>query len=322
VKLGVFTVLYQDLTFEEALDKLAGLGVEAVEIGTGNYPGSSHCDPDQLLDDAAKREAFKQAVESRGLVISALSAHGNPLHPDEELAQGFHETWRKTVRLASQLGIETVIGFSGCPGDGPTARWPNWVTCAWPDDYLRLLEWQWDERVLPYWSEEAGFAREQGVRIALELHPGFVVYNPETLLRLRDGAGPQIGANLDPSHLIWQGIEPVQGIRALARADALFHFHAKDTFVDRANVAVNGVLDTKHYGRVLERSWTFRTVGFGQGEQAWREILSALRTVGYDGVVSIEHEDSLLSLDEGLAKAVELLKRILPGEPPEGMWWA
>jgi sugar phosphate isomerase/epimerase len=322
VKLGVFTVLYQDLPFEEALDKLAALGVEAVEIGTGNYPGSSHCDPEELLGDAAKREAFKQAVESRGLVISALSAHGNPLHPDEKLAQSSHETWRNTVRLASQLGIETVIGFSGCPGDGPTARWPNWVTCAWPDDYLRVLEWQWDERLLPYWSEEAGFAREQGVRIALELHPGFVVYNPETLLRLREAAGSQIGANLDPSHLFWQGIDPVQAIRALARKDALFHFHAKDTFVDRANVAVNGVLDTKHYGRVLERSWTFRTVGFGQGEQTWRDILSALRTVGYDGVVSIEHEDSLLSLDEGLAKAVELLRRVLPGEAPGEIWWA
>jgi len=322
VKLGVFTVLYQDLPLEEALDKLAALGVEAVEIGTGNYPGSSHCDADELLGDAAKQKAFTDAVASRGLAISALSAHGNPLHPEDSFARTSHETWRKTVRLASELGVATVIGFSGCPGDGPSARYPNWVTCAWPDDYLRVLEWQWDERVLPYWTEEARFAREHGIRVALELHPGFVVYNPETLLRLREAAGPEIGANLDPSHLFWQGIDPVQAIRGLARADALFHVHAKDTYVDRANVAVNGVLDTKHYGRVLERSWTFRTVGYGQGEQAWRDILSTLRTVGYDGVVSIEHEDLLLSLDEGLAKAVELLKRLLPGEAPGEMWWA
>jgi sugar phosphate isomerase/epimerase len=322
VKLGVFTVLYGDLPLEEALDKLAALGVEAVEIGTGNYPGASHCDPDALLGDSAQQKEFKDAVESRGLVISALSAHGNPLHPDEDFARSSHETWRNTVRLASELGIETVIGFSGCPGDGPTGRYPNWVTCAWPDDYLRVLEWQWDERVVPYWSEEAAFAREHGARVALELHPGFVVYNPETLLRLRDATGPEIGANLDPSHLFWQGIDPVQAIRALARADALFHVHAKDTYVDHANVAVNGVLDTKHYGRVLERAWTFRTVGYGQGEHVWRDILSALRTVGYDGVVSIEHEDSLLSLDEGLSKAVELLKRLLPREAPGEMWWA
>jgi sugar phosphate isomerase/epimerase len=322
MKLGVFTVLYGNLPLEEALDKLVALGVEAVEIGSGNYPGSSHCDPDELLGDAGKRKAFSDAIESRGLVISALSAHGNPLHPDEAFARRSHETWQKTVRLASELGVDTVIGFSGCPGDGPDARYPNWVTCAWPEDYLRVLEWQWEERVLPYWTAEAAFAREHGVLVALELHPGFVVYNPETLLRLREGAGAEIGANLDPSHLFWQGIDPVQAIRAIARADALFHFHAKDTYVDHANVAVNGVLDTKHYGQVLERSWTFRTVGYGQGEHAWRDILSALRTVGYDGVVSIEHEDSLLSLDEGLAKAVELLKRLLPGEAPGEIWWA
>ena len=322
MKLGVFTVLYQDLPLEEALDKLAALGVEAVEIGTGNYPGSSHCDPDELLGDAAKARAFKDAVESRGLAIGALSAHGNPLHPDEDFARESHETWRKTIRLASELGVPVVVGFSGCPGDGPGARYPNWVTCSWPDDYQRVLEWQWAERVLPYWREEAAFARDHGIRIALELHPGFVVYNPETMLRLREGTGPEIGANLDPSHLFWQGIDPVQAIKELGRADALFHVHAKDTYLDGRNIAVNGVLDTKHYGRVLERSWTFRTVGFGQGERVWRDILSALRTVGYDYVLSIEHEDSLLSLDEGLAKAVDLLKRLIPREPPAEMWWA
>jgi sugar phosphate isomerase/epimerase len=322
VKLGVFTVVYQDLPFAEALDKLAALGVEAVEIGAGNYPGSHHCDPDELLGDADKQRAFKDAVQSRGLVVSALSAHGNPLHPDDRVARGSHETWRKTVQLAGELEIPIVIGFSGCPGDGPDARYPNWVTCAWPDDYLRILDWQWEERVIPYWRAEAAFAREHGVRVALELHPGFIVYNPETMLRLRDAAGPEVGANLDPSHLFWQGIDPVAAIKELARADALFHFHAKDTYLDRANVAVNGVLDTKHYGRILERSWTFRTVGYGQGERIWRDVLSTLRTVGYDYVVSIEHEDSLLSLDDGLAKAVDLLRRLIPSEPPAEMWWA
>jgi sugar phosphate isomerase/epimerase len=322
VKLGVFTVLYQDLPFEEALDKLAALGIEAVEIGTGNYPGSSHCEPDELLGDTAKLRAFTSAVESRGLVVSALSAHGNPLHPDVDFARSSHDTWRKTVRLASELGVPVVVGFSGCPGDGPEARYPNWVTCPWPEDYLNVLDWQWNERVLPYWRDEAAFAREHGVRIALELHPGFVVYNPETMLRLREAAGPELGANLDPSHLFWQGIEPVEAIKTLAAAGALFHVHAKDTYLDRRNISVNGVLDTKHYGRVLERSWTFRTVGYGQGEHVWRDILSALRTVGYDEVLSIEHEDALLSLDEGLAKAVELLRRLIPREPPAEVWWA
>ena len=322
MRLGVFTVLYQDLPFEQALDKLAGLGVEAVEVGTGNYPGSAHCDPDELLADEGKRRAFKQAIESRGLVLSALSQHGNPLHPDDAVASSSHETWRKTARLAELLEVPVVIAFSGCPGDHPEARFPNWVTAAWPEDFSTVLEWQWNERVIPYWREEAEVARRHGVKIAFEMHPGFVVYNTETLLRLRQAVGPEIGANFDPSHLVWQGIDPVESIKALARAEALFHVHAKDTYLDRANIDVNGVLDTKHYGEVLDRSWTFRTIGYGQGERMWRDLLSVLRAVGYDYVLSIEHEDLLLSLDEGLGKAVELLRRLLFKEEQAAMWWA
>ena len=321
MKLGVFTVLLSSFSLEETLDKLAALGVEAVELGSGNYPGSAHCDPDQLLGDPTRMRALRDAVASRGMEISALSQHGNPLHPDEAFARGSHETWRKTVELAAELEVSTVIAFSGCPGDHPGARYPNWVTCAWPDDYLQILDWQWNERVIPYWSEEASFAREQGIRIAFEMHPGFVVYNPETLLRLRAAAGAEIGANFDPSHLFWQGIDPVEAIRALGREEALFHFHAKDTYLDPVNMRVNGALDTKPYDRVLERSWTFRTVGYGHGETVWRDILSALRTVGYDGAISIEHEDMLLSIDEGLGKAIRFLQELLLREPQPDAWW-
>jgi sugar phosphate isomerase/epimerase len=320
MKLGVLTVLYQDLTLEDTLDKLAALGVEAVEFGTGNYPGNAHCDPDELLADPAKVRGLKEAVTSRGMVISALSCHGNPLHPDEGVAGGAHEVWRQTARLAAELEVGVVNTFSGCPGDHPGAKYPNWVTCAWPPDYLEILEWQWNERVVPYWTEEADFAREQGVVVAFEMHPGFVVYNPETLLRLRAAAGDSLGANFDPSHLFWQGIDPVEAIKAIG--PAIFHVHAKDTAIDAANVAVNGVLDTKGYDKLLERSWLFRTVGYGHGEKTWRDIVSVLRAVGYDYVVSIEHEDALASIDEGLSKAVGLLQNVLLTEKPAAMWWA
>ncbi len=322
MKLGVFTVLYQDLPFEEALDKLAALGVEAVEVGTGNYPGTAHCDPETLLADEERARQFRRAVEERGLVISALSQHGNPLHPDSDFARASHETWRKTLRLAELLEVPVVVGFAGCPGDHDGARYPNWVTCAWPEDFQQILAWQWNDRVIPYWAEEAQVARRHGVRIAFEMHPGFVVYNTETLLRLRDAVGPDVGANFDPSHLVWQGVDPRESIRELGRADALFHVHAKDVYLDERNINVNGVLDTKHYGQILERSWTFRTIGYGQGERMWRDLVSALRAVGYDYVLSIEHEDMLLSIDEGLAKAVELLQRVLVKEQPAEMWWA
>ncbi|HET8528545.1 MAG TPA: sugar phosphate isomerase/epimerase [Gaiellaceae bacterium] len=311
MKLGVFTVVFGQLPLDEALDRVVELGLDAVEIGTGNYPGGAHC-----------VDGLREAVASRGLEISALSCHGNPLHPDEAFARGSHETWRRTVELAGELGVDTVVCFSGCPGDGPSAAKPNWVTCAWPPDYLEVLEWQWAERAIPYWSEEARVARDAGVRIALEPHPGFLVYNPETALRLRDACGPEIGVNLDPSHFVWQGIDPLLAVRELGNAGAIFHVHAKDVYVDPHNTARNGVLDTKQYGRFGERSWTFRSVGYGQGEKFWRDFVSALRIVGYDGVLSIEHEDGLASVEEGLSRAVEVLRAVVLRETPSEMWWA
>jgi sugar phosphate isomerase/epimerase len=323
VKLGVFTVLFADLQFEAMLDRVASLGLDAVELGTGNYPGNAHCDPEALLDDSVKQRALLESVEQRGLAISALSCHGNPLHPDESFARDSHETWRKTARLAVELGVDVVICFSGCPGDGPGATRPNWVTCAWPPDYVELLEWQWNERAIPYWTEEARFARETGLsKIALEAHPGFLVYNPETALRLRDAAGAEVGVNFDPSHFVWQGVDPLEAVRELGRAGAIFHVHAKDVYLDRANIRRNGVLDTKHYARFDERSWSFRSVGYGQDEKFWRDFVSALRMVGYDGVLSIEHEDGLASVSEGIEKAIALLRSVLLREAPAEMWWA
>lgn len=323
MKLGVFTVLFADLPLEAALDRVASLGLDAVELGTGNYPGNAHCDPGELLADASKQRALLAAVEERGLVISALSCHGNPLHPDESFARSSHETWRQTARLAVELGVDVVNCFSGCPGDGPGGTQPNWVTCAWPPDYLEVLDWQWNESAIPYWSEEARFARETGLtKIALEAHPGFLVYNPETALRLRDAAGPELGVNFDPSHFLWQGIDPLEAVRVLGRAGAIFHVHAKDVYLDRGNIRRNGVLDTKHYGRFDERSWSFRSVGYGHDEKFWRDFVSALRMVGYDGVLSIEHEDGLASPAEGLEKAVTLLRSVVLREVPAEMWWA
>ena len=199
---------------------------------------------------------------------------------------------------------------------------PNWVTCAWPDDYLKILDYQWNEVLIPYWKKTAEFARSHGVtKIAFEMHPGFCVYNPDTLLRLRAAVGDTLGANLDPSHLIWQGIDPVMAISELG--GAIYHFHAKDTRVDNYNKAKNGVLSVQHYTSEATRPWIFRTVGYGNGETMWRDIASALRLVGYDKVMSIEHEDSLMSPIEGLTKAARFLREIIISEPrPDSIRWA
>jgi sugar phosphate isomerase/epimerase len=322
MKVGVLTVLYHQIPLEQALDRIAALGVECVELATGNYLGNAHADPDRLLGDTAALDAFKRALADRSITISALSQHGNPLHPDPEIAQAHHDTWRKTLELAQRLEVDVVVGFSGCPGDHPEARRPNWITCPWPPDFTEALAWQWEERVLPYWREEGERARAAGVTIGFEMHPGMVVYNPESFFRLRDAVGDAAGCNFDPSHLFWQGIDVVQAAKEIGRAGALVHVHAKDTALHPDNVRRNGVLDTKPYDQVLDRSWAFRTVGYGHDELLWRELLSVLSAVGYDGAVSIEHEDNLMSIDEGLAKAVRLLDQELLKERPGAMWWA
>ncbi len=218
MKLGVFAVLFGDKSLEEALDYIAESGLETVEIGTGGFPGDRYCNPQNLLEDESRLNHFKQAVESRGLQISALSCHGNPLHPNSEIAQRAHENFEQTVRLAAKLGVETVITFSGCPGESEHSQNPVWVTCPWPEEFASVLEWQWEEKVIPYWKEQNQFLKQQGVRVAIEPHPGFVVYNTETMLRLRKQCGDQIGVNFDPSHLFWQQMDPVLAIKELSQA--------------------------------------------------------------------------------------------------------
>ena len=321
MKLSVLANLYGSKPLDEALQKITSLGVHSVEIGAGGYPGKDHCNPAELLADEKKLEAFKATFKKYDVEICALACHGNPIHPDKAIAKQFHDDMVNAILLAEKIGVDTIVGFSGCPGSDPDAKRPSWVTCPWPDDFLDTLKYQW-EVMIAYWKDMTAFAKSHGVtKIALEMHPGFCVYNPETLLKLRAEVGDVIGANLDPSHLIWQGINPVIAARNLA--GAVYHVHAKDTKIDNFNTDANGVLDTKHYGDELNRSWIFRTVGYGHGEDYWRDFVSALRLTGYDKVLSIEHEDSLMTIDEGLAKAVEVLNRVMiKEEKPCGMRWA
>ena len=321
MKLGVLTNVLGDRPLSEAIKVFSELGIQSLEIGCGGYPGKDHCDPEKLLADDTAREEWLALIASYGMDISALAVHGNPVHPDKAIAKSFDEDFRNAILLAEKLGVDTIIGFSGCPGDHEGAKYPNWVTCPWPEDFLAILDWQWNEVIIPYWKDMAAFALAHKVtHIAFEMHPGFCVYNPETLHKLRGAVGPMIGANLDPSHLIWQGMDIVDVIYELG--DAIYYFHAKDTEMNAHNVRKNGVLDTKHYGELAKRSWVFRTMGYGTDDITWKKVISALRIVGYDGTVSIEHEDSLMSPKEGLEKAVEFVKDIVIKGGPAEMWWA
>jgi sugar phosphate isomerase/epimerase len=321
MKLGLFTAVFNDLPLEAALASLRQWPqITMLEIGTGGWPGGRHLDLAALLGNAERIAAYKRQLSDAGLGISALSCHGNALHPDPAIAEPDDRVFRQTVELAEQMEVPVVVTFSGCPGGAPADRMPNWITAAWPPEYAKALQWQWEERLIPYWSEAAGFAAAHGVKVALEAHPGFAVYNVETMLRLRAEAGPSVGINLDPSHLWWQGMDIPTAIAALG--EAIFYVHAKDVALHPANIARNGVLDTKSYARMAERSWLFRSVGWGHSELEWKAIVSALRLVGYDYVLSIEHEDALASIHDGLDSAVSLLSRVLLREPPVEAWWA
>ena len=318
MRVGVFTPLLSQLPLTVVLRKLAALHIDTVELATGNYVGDAHCKPSMLENSAALAE-FQKVLADHGAKISALSCHGNPLHPDKDHAKQHREVSRKTILLAEKIGVPMMVDFSGCPGDSPNATAPNWVTCPWPPDYLKVLDWQWNEVVAPYWVEHAKFAADHGVKIAVEMHPGFVVYNPETMLRLRSIAGPNVGCNYDPSHLFWQNIDPIAAVRLLQ--DAIFHVHAKDTQLYPANLPRTGVLDTKPYTQERDRAWIFRTCGYGHGVEFWSELISTLRMFGYDYVISIEHEDSLLSPEEGLTKAANFLNGIVIREKAGAAWW-
>ncbi len=322
MKLSVMSPVLNDMGLEKAIEYLAGLSVDSIELGVGGYPGKALCDAKEFLNNPEKIENLKMLLNRNHLEISALACHGNPIHPDKDIAKTFEDDFDNAVLLAEKLGVDTIIGFSGCPGDSENSKNPNWVTCAWPNDYLEILDWQWNEVLIPYWRNKAEFCKKHSVhKIAFEMHPGFMVYNPETLLRLRKAVGDIIGANFDPSHLYWQGIAPVEAIKYLGKENAIYHFHAKDTKIDEVNTKTNGVLDTKSYADVFNRSWVFRTVGYGHGKEEWNNMISALKVVGYDGAISIEHEDSLMSSKEGLEKAISFLKEVLIFENAGEIWW-
>ncbi|MCW3475337.1 sugar phosphate isomerase/epimerase family protein [Limobrevibacterium gyesilva] len=305
MRLGLVTDSLSHLPLDALLEAAAGLGISTLEFGCGNWSQAPHLKLDALLESAEARAAFLAKLRAHGLSLSALNCSGNPLHPGESGAR-HREVTSKTIRLAGLLGVERVVLMSGCPG-GPGDANANWITTAWPPETARVLAWQWDEVLIPYWRGLVAEARNAGVgRLCLELHGHQAVYNVATLQRLRAAVGPVIGANFDPSHLFWMGADPLAAIRALG--DAIYHVHAKDTRIDTANAAVNSLIDTTPMDRLRDRAWGYVTLGFGHGESWWREFCTALRLAGYDDVLSIEHEDLLLSPEDGVHRSVEALR--------------
>ncbi len=320
--IGVFTPPFHKLSIDQLLDKCASLGIEALEIAASGPQGSPHCPRPELVADPAKARAWKKKFDDRGIPVMTLSCHNNAIYPDAAKARAATEEFRQTLQLAGMLGIPTVVGFSGCPGGSATETVPNWVIYDWPPEHGEALAWQWKERVIPYWQETVKAARQYGVRqIALEMHPNFVVYNPRTLLRLREAVGEEIGANCDLSHLFWQQCNAVEVIHFLGKQNAIYHAHMKDTAFFPQNVDRYGVLN---FGKADDHlaSEFFRAVGYGHSASQWKDIINAYMSVGYKGMLSIENEDPILSGEVGVQRSLTVLKNVreelLLNEPNPG----
>ncbi|MFO0829955.1 MAG: sugar phosphate isomerase/epimerase [Phycisphaerales bacterium] len=329
MKLGVMAALFADRSLEAAAEFCRDAGLDAIELPVGAYPGKPFFDPAKVLASKAEQDRIKGILKEHGLTLSGLAVHGNPVHPDRKQADADHKAFEVAVQLAPKLGTDVVITFSGCPGGSKSDKTPNWVTCAWPPDYSAILKYQWDDVLVPYWSEQAKFCAKHGVKVAWEAHPGFCVYNPDTLIRLSERATKAsgskkvvLGANLDPSHFFWQGIDPIAAARALGEAGLLFYCHAKDTELDRHEGAINGYNDARPYTDLKHRAWSFRTCGYGHGHEFWKPFVSMLRRYGYDHVLSIEHEDAYMAIEEGLLRAIDFLNDAIIMDPPATPWWA
>ncbi|MEO8229087.1 MAG: sugar phosphate isomerase/epimerase [Chloroflexota bacterium] len=307
LELGLFTDSVPRLTFEAALDLAAEVGATGVEVAVGGVSEQTHADATALLEDRQARARFAGAFEDRGLRISALNCSGFPLHP--LIGEEQRISIERTIRLAELIGVDKIVTMSGTPGDGPGSTTVNWIWYPWPADAVALLERQWGEAI-PFWDVMARFALEHGVtRIAFELHPLYLVYNVPTLERMRAAIGPVIGANVDPSHLFWQQMDPMAVVRALG--PAVHHVHLKDTDMTPERVALAGVLDQQPFEDPAARAWGFRTIGRGHPPSFWQSFVTALREVGYDDILSIENEDELQDPVDGVREAAAVMGPII-----------
>jgi sugar phosphate isomerase/epimerase len=314
MKIGVLSNALLQFEFNDGLDVLTRLGIERIEIACAGYHHDlKYGDPGRLATDTSERSRWLDAIRGRDLEITALAIHGPALSPDPEVAENYRQEFRRSCELGEAAGIDRLTLLGGLPEGAPGDRVPHWVCSAWPPEEQDILKWQWEERVVPYWREQANVAQAHGCRLCFEMHPNDVLFNPAALLRLRDEIGPTIGCNFDPSHLFWQGIDPIDAMRAVA--SLIYHVHAKDTQLSPHIIRVNGVLDSKPFSELDQRAWDFRTVGYGHDEKFWRDFVSVLRAIGYDDVVSIEHEDEYMDPLEGLEKAVLLLKAVVLERP-------
>jgi len=311
MELCVYTDSVQNLTRTDALDVIAKAGATAVELAVGGQSSAPHMNLSELLSNKNARDTLIGELNDRGLRIGALNCSAWPMHPIKGVEHV--EIIKGAMKLAQLLNVKKIVTMSGCPGDGPNSSTINWVFFPWPSDGVELLNRQWTQ-TLDLWTDLAAFGGDHGIKkIAFELHPMHLVYNTPTLLKIRQHIGPIIGANVDPSHLFWQHMDPVAMVRALG--DAVHHVHLKDLEFNQQQLGIAGTLDSRTFANPAERSWNFRTVGKGHGDEFWTLFFNALDDIGYDDVLSIENEDPYDTFEQGTIDAAKYALTVLSKIP-------
>ena len=308
MKLSICTDVMGEFPFTDMLDRCVELGVEGVEMTGGGWSPGPHFRADELLADKGLLQSKLKELEAHGLKIAALNCSGNPLDPGA-LGEKHRKEIADTVRLAGEIGVTKIVTMSGLPAAAPGDTVPNWLvyTKSWPDEMPERDRYQWEDCAFPYWEGLVKLADEVGVeKFALENFSAMLVWNPETLLRLRDAVSPKIGMNLDPSHLFWMGADPIAGARALG--NAIHHVHGKDTRIERGLAEVNGLLELREVTDVAARAWNYVAVGAGHDLQWWKEFFSVVGMMGYDDWVSLEMEDFTMSTEAGIRSSIDALQ--------------
>lgn len=312
MQLGYLTVPFVDRPLSDALDFAVKLGLETVEIPAGGFFPTTHLNAEALLHDRRSLTQLLGDVQSRGLEISALAIHGNPLHPNEEVRSRYFAQYKAACTVAESLGVRRLTLLAGLPGAGPESSHPNWITFPFPEEMQIALRWQWEVMAIPYWEQASRIAADRGVTLCFEMVPGDIVYNPRSFVKLKSSLDVEVMCNLDPSHFFHQGIDPLLAIERLA--GVIGHVHAKDAWINDPVANVDGLLDTADLDQVALRGWAYRTIGTGHPASFWHQFLLALKRAGYDGVVSVEHEDALVTREVGIRDAVTLLQSLMTPE--------
>ncbi|MDY3618999.1 sugar phosphate isomerase/epimerase family protein [Agathobaculum sp.] len=310
MQLAICTDVFADLSYTDMLDKVKSYGIDAVEMTAGGWGARKHCPTAELLADENKLAAYKAELEKRSMRIAALNTSCNPLWPNET-GKTYSESMYDCATLAGKLGVKKLVAMSGLPAGNEHDTTPNWIvsTVSWPDYMAPAVEYQW-KTTIAWWKDFAAHCEKCGVeQVAIEEFPCMMVYNVESLLRLREAVGPMIGMNLDPSHLIVMGADPIAAARALR--GCIYHVHGKDARVERGVADINTLLEPKPVTECAARSWNYVAVGCGQDLKWWKEFFSVLSMMGYHGDVSLEMEDLTMSVEAGVATSVDALRQTI-----------